>query len=65
MIESNQNIQIQRKRLKEEKNLITNKIRVCDIVDSCKREKIDTSDLGMNEIKLRNILNYLEMYKNI
>jgi G:T/U-mismatch repair DNA glycosylase len=45
--------------------LIRNKIGVCDIVDSCKREKIDASDLGMNEIKLRDILSYIKIYKNI
>ena len=45
--------------------LITNKIGVCDIVDSCKREKIDASDLGMNKIELRDILNYIKIYKNI
>lgn len=41
------------------------KIGICDIVDSCKREKIDASDLGMSHIKLRNILGYLEKYQNI
>ena len=45
--------------------LITNKIGVCDIVDSCKREKIDASDLGMSDVNLRDILNYIDLYKNI
>ena len=41
------------------------KIGVCDIVDSCKREKIDASDLGMKDIVLRDILSYLKNYPNI
>lgn len=45
--------------------LIINKIGVCDIVDSCKREKLDASDIGMSDVKLRDILNYIELYKNI
>lgn len=42
-----------------------NQIGICDIVDSCKREKIDASDLGMSEIVLRDILFYLKKYKSI
>lgn len=42
-----------------------NKIGVCDIVSSCKREKVDASDLGMSEIILRDMLFYLQKYKNI
>jgi len=45
--------------------LINHKIGVCDIVESCERDKIDASDLGMKNIKLRNILSYLEDYPNI
>lgn len=45
--------------------LIKNQIGVCDIVDSCHREKIDASDIGMKDIKLRDILGYLKQYKNI
>ncbi len=45
--------------------LIKNNLGICDIVDSCKREKIDASDLGMSDIKLRDILHFLEKYKNI
>ena len=45
--------------------LIKHKIGICDIVESCKREKIDASDLGMQEIKLRNILDFLKKFKNI
>jgi len=45
--------------------LIKNKIGVCDIVESCERNKIDASDLGMKNIKLRNIVGYLKQYPNI
>ena len=41
------------------------KIGVCDIVDSCSREKIDASDLGMSDIELRDILGYLKKYPSI
>jgi len=45
--------------------LITHKIGVCDIVESCEREKIDASDLGMQNIKLRNLIGYLKKYPKI
>lgn len=45
--------------------LITHKIGICDIVESAEREKIDASDLGMKNIKLRNIIQYLKAYPNI
>lgn len=45
--------------------LLKRKIGVCDIVASAKREKIDASDLGMQSIKLRNLVGYLKEYKNI
>ncbi len=45
--------------------LITHKIGVCDIVESAERQKIDASDLGMTNIVLRDIINYLKEYPNI
>ena len=42
-----------------------NNIGICDIVHSCKREKIDASDIGMSDIILRDIFGYLKAYKNI
>jgi G:T/U-mismatch repair DNA glycosylase len=45
--------------------LRTHKIGICDIVASAERDKIDASDLGMQNVKLRNILNYFELYPNI
>lgn len=52
--------------IEERKNfLIKHKIGVCDIVDSCKRDKIDASDLGMQYSQLRNLISYLQKYPNI
>ncbi len=45
--------------------LISRGIGVCDIVHSCKREKIDASDLGMQHIQLRDIISYLKKYPDI
>ncbi|TGV01235.1 uracil-DNA glycosylase family protein [Flavivirga rizhaonensis] len=45
--------------------LIKNKIGVCDIVESAEREKMDASDLGMQNIKLRDVIGYLKQYPNI
>lgn len=41
------------------------KIGVCDIVASAEREKVDASDLGVTNIKLRDIVGYLKKYPNI
>ncbi|MCK0161922.1 uracil-DNA glycosylase family protein [Allomuricauda sp. F6463D] len=45
--------------------LIENKIGVCDIVQSAEREKIDASDLGMQNVVLRDLVGYLQKYPNI
>lgn len=45
--------------------LISNKIGVCDIVESCEREKLDASDLGMTNVKLRDIIGFLKQFPNI
>ena len=47
------------------KFLISHNIGVCDIVEYAHREKMDASDLGMTNIKLRNIMGYLKQYPNI
>ncbi len=50
----------------QRRNFLTNrKIGVCDIVHSCEREKIDASDLGMQNIKLRDLVGYLLKYPKI
>ncbi len=50
---------------KRKEFLLKQKIGICDIVESCNREKIDASDIGMSEIILRDILGYIKEYKNI
>ncbi len=45
--------------------LIQHRIGVCDIVESCQRNKIDASDLGMQNIKLRNLIDYLKQHPKI
>jgi len=45
--------------------LIEHKIGVCDIVESCERDKIDASDLGMQNIILRDVIGYLKQYPTI
>lgn len=45
--------------------LLSRKIGVCDIVASSERTKIDASDLGMQNVQLRDIFGYLKAYPNI
>ncbi len=45
--------------------LMQQKIGVCDIVASAERIKIDASDLGMQNIKMRNLIGYLKEYQNV
>jgi len=40
-------------------------IGICDIVASSKRSKIDASDLGMQDVKLRDLINILEAHSSI
>ena len=50
----------------ERKNFIKSRgIGICDIVASAKREKVDASDLGMQEIKLRNLIAVLQQHPKI
>ncbi len=45
--------------------LIKHKIGICDIVESAERDKIDASDLGMQNIKLRNVMGYLKQFPKV
>ena len=45
--------------------LITHKIGICDIVESGERKKIDASDLGLTNVKLRNLVGYLKQFPKI
>ena len=54
------------KAIEQRKNFLRkHKIGVCDIVDSCTRVKIDASDLGMQNIQLRNLIGYLNKYPKV
>ena len=45
--------------------LLTKNIGICDIVASAKRVKVDASDLGMQDIELRDIIGYLSDYPKV
>lgn len=45
--------------------LKSRKIGICDIVESSRREKIDASDLGMQKVELRDMLEILRKYPKI
>ena len=45
--------------------LTQHKIGICDIIESCERTKINASDLGMENIILRDLFTYLEENKSI
>lgn len=45
--------------------LCSSGIGICDIVASAKREKIDASDLGMQEVELRDLVSVLEEHTTI
>ena len=54
------------KAVKQRKDFLENAgIGICDMVESCEREKNDASDLGMNQIKLRDITGYLKAFPRI
>ena len=45
--------------------LMERNIGICDIVELCTRKKIDASDLGMENIELRDLLFYLEKFQKV
>jgi G:T/U-mismatch repair DNA glycosylase len=45
--------------------LSQHKIGICDIVEKCEREKYNASDLGMKNIKLRNLIKYLRQNTSV
>lgn len=54
------------KAIRQRKNFLTqHHIGICDIVASCKRDKIDASDLGMQDVKLRDVLSYLKEHPTV
>lgn len=51
--------------LERKRFLKQHKIGICDIVSSAERQKIDASDLGMSNVKLRHLLKYLLDYPTV
>lgn len=50
----------------QRKQFLTSKgIGICDIVASCERKKVDASDAGIRNVKLRNLMGYLKDYPKI
>lgn len=47
------------------KFLLENNLGICDIVESCERNKMDASDLGMENIELRDLLFYIKKYTSV
>ncbi len=45
--------------------LLKRRIGICDIVEGAEREKMDASDLGMQNVQLRNLVRILQIYPNI
>lgn len=45
--------------------LLQNRIGICDIIENCRRAKIDASDVGMDHIKMRNLIHYIKKNKDL
>ena len=45
--------------------LFKKRIGICDIVEGAEREKVDASDLGMQNVQLRDLVRILQTYSNI
>ncbi|SDE87019.1 G/U mismatch-specific uracil-DNA glycosylase [Pricia antarctica] len=45
--------------------LFKRRIGICDIVEGAEREKMDASDLGMQNVQLRDLVRILQAYPNI
>ncbi len=55
-----------KKAVEERKRFLRDrKIAICDVVARARRKKIDASDLGMQDIELRDLLGYLKEYSEI
>lgn len=52
--------------VKERKEFLASRgIGICDTVESCRRDKIDASDLGMQEVELRDLIEILRQHETI
>lgn len=45
--------------------LFKRRIGICDIVEGAVREKVDASDLGMQDVQLRDLVRILQTYPNV
>lgn len=45
--------------------LVKNRIGICDMVDSCTRHRMDASDQGMKDIRLRDLKGILEKHSEV
>lgn len=45
--------------------LRNHRLGICDIVESCRREKNDASDLGMRDIRLRDLVRQVRLHPSI
>lgn len=51
--------------LERKEFLASQGIGICDTVESCRREKIDASDLGMQKVELRDLVGILKEHQKI
>ncbi|QWX84399.1 uracil-DNA glycosylase family protein [Cellulophaga sp. HaHaR_3_176] len=52
--------------IEQRKQFLRNrKIGICDIVERAERSKIDASDLGMQNIRLRNLIGYIKEFTKV
>ena len=52
--------------VKQRKEFLEKKgIGICDTVESCRRDKVDASDLGMQEVELRDLISILKKHPDI
>lgn len=56
---------IEKAKIQRERLLIQHKIGICDMVEYCYREKIDASDLGIQDPVFRPIISILQEHKSV
>ena len=66
IFELNLTFETTNKAIEQRKQFLQNtNIGICDIVESCKRTKIDATDLGMQHVVLRDLIGYLKEFPKI
>lgn len=52
--------------IRQRKNFLkANKMGICDVVECCERTKVDASDIGMQNIVLRDVIGYIKKYSTV